>query len=186
MNRRIFIVLMLAAGLAAPACGGDNSGNNKAVTPPDVGSRQLPNSGPPAADAGWDAPPPRDAYVPNAHINTDASGECCPVTFAYAPTNPEQVDSMVLRGSASPLDTADGIAMTEDNGVWSAEACIAPDYVGVYYFEVALKTGGDPFMSVAHSPYVPTTNQAGDVVNTWATADDCASIDTSVYAQTSD
>lgn len=189
MNRHVFILLVLAAAMAAPACGGDDDGGgDEAVIPPDVGSRHLPTKGAPSADAGWDAPPPEDAYVPPDHHQGDqANGECCPVTFAYAPTNPAAVDSMVLRGSAYPLDGADGVALTETDGVWSGEACMAPDYVGVYWYDVSLKTGSDQtFESTAYNPYVATTDYAGDVVNAWTAADDCASLDADIHSKTSD
>ena len=52
--------------------------------------------------------------------------------------------------------------------------------------KAALEGSDDPFLSIRHNPYVATTSHAGEVVNAWTPADDCASIDLTVHAKTSE
>jgi hypothetical protein len=178
--------LVLLVG--AVACGDDSQDDSqKPVTPPDNPERNLPTLGGPSGDAGYDAPPERDAYVREDRVRQDTGAECCPVTFAFAPRDPAEVEEAVLRGSLYPLDTAEGVPLQETDGVWTGQACLAPDQYGTYHYELGLETGGDElFVSIAHNPHAPTTTVAGELVNEWVAADDCASIDVAVHAQTSE
>ncbi len=187
--RRLWMIAFVAASCASlAACSDDNSGNTGSnAGPPDASARQLPPMGPPAADASFDAPPsPPEHDVRDPNLQPEDPG-CCPVDFALAPRHPDQVQKVVLRGSAAPLIRVDGYELDEDNGVWSTQVCMPPDYQGTYHYEVSLpSTGDEPFVAIMYNPYVTTTERDGDVVNEWTPAADCDSLDAAVHSKTSD
>ncbi len=203
MNHPRAVITLVAAALLscaalASACGGDDNGNiysGKAVTPPDNPERNLPSMGAPDNDAGHpfpdigvaDADSPQNA----GQGETDAGqgADCCPITFAINDPHPDVTATWGhLRGTIAPLDTPDGVELTLDTGVWSAQACVPPDSVGTYHFEFAYPSdnGGQDYVESDTSPYVPVTNGPDGAANQWHTVEDCASLDTAIYAKTSD
>lgn len=192
MKRFAYTSLVLVALLAAPGCGEDEAPTeanaSEPVTPPENPERELPTAGAPQDD-DHEAPPPPDDYVREDRVtNSETDGECCVVEFAYAPPRPQEVEAARLRGNLFPLDTADGVLLQESDGIWSGEACLGLEQPGTYHYELSLQTVGSDqtFLSNAHNRYAPTTTEAGELVNLWVPADDCASIDLGVHAQTSD
>lgn len=185
MRRFASSSMVLVALLAVVACGDEPEKTEDAVTPPAPSERNLPTVGAPQNDE-HEAPPPPEEYVPEDPVE-QPEGECCPVTFALAPSTSEVVQGAELRGSIFPLDGAEGVPLQETDGVWSGEACLAPDQFGTYHYELALETEGDePFLSITYNPFAPTTETGGAVVNAWVPGDDCASIDVMVHAKTSE
>ena len=188
MRRFVLRSLFLVAFVAAIGCGGDEepTENSGAVEPPENPERALPTMGGPQ-DEDFEEPPPPDEYVREDYVSGGGTvGECCPVVFAFAPGNSEEVEEALLRGDLFPLNTADGVPLTETDGVWSGEACLAPDQFGTYYYELGLRSAftDELFLSITYNPFAPTTTAAGEVVNVWVPEDDCASLDVSVHAQT--
>lgn len=179
--------ILLVCALMGAACGDDDGTSNEPVTPPELPERSFPVAGGPE-DGDWEEPPPPEEFVPEDRVSEGSEDECCPVTFRYLPeVPPAGVESATLRGSLYPLNTADGVALTVTDGVWSGEACLAPDEFGTYYYALELRTSGEEtFPTTGHNRYAPTTTAAGEIVNLWAPADDCASIDASVHAKTSE
>jgi hypothetical protein len=166
------------------ACGDDSDGSNAPVTPPEQVERPIPTVGAPDTDE-WEEPPPPDEFVPEDRVDGSGEGECCMVTFAYAPPRPEEVGTAVLRGSVFPINVAEGVALTETDGVWTGDACIAPDEYATYYYDVGLRTGSDElFPVVRHNTFAPTTSVNGEIVNFWEPGDDCASLDIMVHSTT--
>lgn len=179
---RLFLVL--AAGGLVVACGDDSEGPSGPVTPPELNERPLPVLGGPD-DEEFEEPTPPEEFVPEDRVEGAGEGECCMVTFAYTRDFPEEIGTAVLRGSMYPLNSEEGIELTEADGVWSGEACLAPGEYGTYYYDVGLNTGsGELFMTIDYNPYVPKTEWQGEFVNVWTPADDCASLDLSIHAQT--
>jgi hypothetical protein len=185
MTRFARISISLVALVALVACGDEPEKSEDTVTPPAPTERDLPTVGAPQDDE-HEEPPPQEEYVPEDPVE-QPEGECCPVTFALAPSTAERVQEAVLRGSLFPLDGAEGVPLQETDGVWSGEACLAPDQPGIYHYELSLETDGDePFLSTTYNPYAPTTEAGSEVVNAWIPDEDCASIDVAVHAKTSE
>jgi hypothetical protein len=186
MRRIASSSIVLVALVALVACGDEpQDDTDQPVTPPAPNERNLPTVGAPQDDEHEEPPPPEE-HVPEDPVELP-DGECCPVTFALAPSTTEVVQEVVLRGSLFPLDAAEGVALQESDGVWSGEACLAPDQVGIYHYELSLETEGDePFLSQAHNPYAPTAESDGEIVNALIPADDCEAFDAAIHAQTSE
>jgi hypothetical protein len=181
----LIVIASIAFGAGA-ACGDDGGASNEPVTPPETPDRSLPVTGAPETD-DWEAPPPEDPFVPEDRVTEGSEQECCTVVFAYQPEFPEQVQSAVLRGNVFPLDVHEGVVLAEADGVWSGEACLAPDVYATYYYDVALETpSGGVFPAVEHNPVAPTAEWRGEIVNAWLPGDDCASIDVAVHAETAE
>lgn len=189
--RRLFLsgCCLVALGAALGCGGGDVAPvDTGADEPPENPERELPTAGGPEDD-DFEAPPPPEDYERDDYVSGGAEdGECCPVVFAYAPDDPAEVESAVLRGNLSPLNSSEGIALDESDGVWSAEACLAPEQYGTYHYELGLRSAGgnEPFLSTAYNPYAPTAPVNGQIVNAWIPGQDCAAVDVSVHAQVSE
>jgi hypothetical protein len=180
------MILVLVAATSLLACGDDSEGSNAPVTPPERIERPIPTVGAPDTDE-WDEPPPPEEVVPEDRVDGAGSEECCMVTFSYAPPRPEEVGAAVLRGSGFPLNATEGVALTESEGVWTGEACIAPGEYATYYYDVGLRTASDELFGVVrHNPFAPTTSVNGEIVNFWEPGDDCGSLDVAVHAKTSE
>lgn len=173
-------IAMLSAGMLA--CGDEAAKGTP--EPPELGERLLPTAGN-IEDV--------DAMVltePDAGIDdttTDASFECCDITFALASVYDEQ--SVTLRGSEAPLNVEGGIALTREGDVWSTTVCVPPSYRGHYYYVAAL-AADDPdasaaFELVRHNENVSVSKDPIlGTVNAFAGAATCEALDLSVHAQT--
>ena len=167
------------------ACSGEPEPDqtNEEYTPPTLGERTLPPLGPPA-DAG--DKPEFDAGVfdqPDANsLVTDDVDTCCTLTFAIADDNGMEDELGVrLVGTSFPL--SQGLALTYADGVWSAEACIPPEYSGEYVYVFTREFEGEPDDTVVHNPYAPS-NEASQ--NIWLTAETCDEAGLDLHSVTSD
>lgn len=182
-------LVVLVALVAALGCGdGDVAPvDSGAVDPPENPERELPTAGGPEDD-DFEAPEPPPEYERDDYVTGGPEEECCPVVFAFAPDNPQEVQSALLRGTLAPLRGQEGLELQESDGVWSGEACLPPEEYGTYHYELGLRSAGagDPFLSTAYNPYAPTAPVNGQLVNAWIPGDDCAAVDVAVHAQISE
>lgn len=189
MRRFLWSKVLIVALLMAFGCGTSEepSENAGAVEPPANPQRALPTAGGPEDD-DFEEPPPAEQYERDDFVSGGAHGECCAVTFAFAPSIPEEVQDIRLRGTLFPLNGEEGLALEENDGIWSQEACLGPHQFGTYYYELSLLSpfGDESFLRTAHNPYAPTTAVAGELVNGWFPGEDCESLDLAVHGQTSE
>jgi hypothetical protein len=187
MTRARPTLALLTLGLLA--CGPEPAEEQGPVDPPVLSERPLPARGGPGDEEFEEPPLPEDTYDPDDQgPDPGAFLDCCVVRFALAPDVAEDgVDAVTLRGSFPPLD--DGVALTDDGqGVWSAEACVPPDQLGTYAYDVASPSpsGGDPFVSRVHNPFAPTTEAAGQTVNFFFVETGCDEPELAAHGRTSE
>lgn len=189
MNRAICVSSALA--LLALGCGGDPPEEPGPQDPPVLGERSLPTLGGPGEEEFDEPPPPEDTYDPDDQgPDPDAFVECCTVRFALIPeVADDDVREVTLRGAFPPLDAPAGVALAEgDPGVWSAEACVQPDQLGPYHYDVGavVPLRDDLFIHQAFNPHAPQSEVAGQIVNFLLIDGGCDDPSIAAHARTSE
>ena len=133
-------------------------------------------------DLGFSVDPP-DYGTPDMDFGLPPEPECCMVQFAIKDEDGQQDEvRVVLRGSIEPL--AAGEPASWSNGVWSAMACVPPNYNGTYHYDFVYEAAGEEYTFRQINPHAPRDESFGTEFNIWVGGQSCAELDTSLYSAT--
>jgi hypothetical protein len=176
MNRFLGVTL----GLTLCACSGSSTkppASQTANSPTSQAPNGSPDGGTIDHEPTIPVSDPPDGFLPT----------CCMVNFAFPDENGNE-PSVVLRGNAPPLSSADGVALTYSSGAgaWQGTVCIPIDYSGYYWYDITRTDDrGNAYSDIEANTFAPiTTSNDYGIVNTFMPVADCNDSSLADYSKT--